>query len=66
MADADAIQKAYREFLDLMPMTLQVAGLKPADSAKSFTPEQMQARAQVIQNAFKISRVAIREAVRNG
>jgi hypothetical protein len=66
MSDPEAIKRAYREFLDLMPMTLAIAGLREADGSKSFTTEQMEARANVINNAFKVARQAIREAVRNG
>jgi hypothetical protein len=65
-ADQEAIKRAYREFLDLLPMTLAIAGLRDAEGAKSFTPEQMEARANVVQNAFKAARQAVRDAVRNG
>ena len=65
-ADPEAVKRAYREFLDLLPMTLAIAGLHPTEGAKSFTVEQMQARANVICNSFKISRVAVREVIRGG
>lgn len=66
MTDPEAMKRAYREFLDLMPMTLAIAGLREAEGSKSFTPEQMEARANVINNAFKVARATIREAIRNG
>jgi|EndMetStandDraft_5_1072996.scaffolds.fasta_scaffold2122778_1 hypothetical protein len=64
--DQEAVKRAYREFIDLMPLTLAIAGLRDAEGAKSFTPEQMEARAMAVQNAFKVARQAVREAVRNG
>jgi len=64
--DQEAVKRAYREFLDLMPLTLAIAGLRDADGAKSFSPEQMEARAMAVHNAFKVARQTVREAVRNG
>lgn len=64
-SDQDAIQRRYREFLDLLPMTLTIAGLSPAEGARSFTQEQMEARANVINSAFKIARRAVREAIKS-
>jgi len=64
--DPQAAQKVLREFMELLPLTLAIAGLNNAEGTRSFTQEQMEARANVIQNAFRIARRAIREAVRNG
>ena len=66
MSDQEAIKRAYREFLDLLPMTLAIAGLHPSEGARSYTVEQMEARAMTVNNAFKVARQAVREAVRNG
>ncbi len=68
MSDADAqqaMQRKYQEFLQLMPMTLAIAGLSPSEGARSFTQEQMEARAMAVTNAFKIARRAVREAVKS-
>jgi len=46
--DEDAIKTAYREFLDLMPLTVAIAGLPDSSGGRSFTTEQMEARAQVM------------------
>jgi hypothetical protein len=63
-ADEEALKRRYREFLDLMPMTLAIAGLAPSEGRLSFTTEQMELRAQVLVNAFKVARHAVRDAIR--
>ncbi len=62
----DEMLKRYREFLDLLPLTLAIAGLPPSEGQRYFTPEQMELRGQVLQNAFKVARSVVREAVRGG
>ena len=62
----DEMLKRYREFLDLMPLTLAIAGLPPSEGQRYYTPEQMELRGQVLQNAFKIARSVVREAVKGG
>ncbi len=63
-SDQEAIQRKYREFIELMPVTLAIAGLSPAEKTRSYTPEQMEARANVVLNAFRAARKMVREAVR--
>ena len=62
MVDED-VKRRYREFLDLMPLTLALAGLSPADGQRNFTSEQIELRALVVANAFKVARHAARDAV---
>ncbi len=64
MADEEALKKRYREFLDLMPVTLALAGLAPAEPNRNFTTDQMEIRAQVVANAFKLARQTVREAIK--
>jgi hypothetical protein len=63
--DEEALKRRYREFLDLMPLTLAIAGLSQSEGTRNFTPEQMETRAQIVQNAFKTARQAVREAIRS-
>ena len=65
-ADEEAIKRRYREFLDLMPMTLAIAGLPENPGPRSYSNEQMEARAQVLTNAFKLAKQAVREVVKGG
>ncbi len=66
MADQSDIQRRYREFLDLMPLTLALAGLPPSDPGKYYTAEQIESRAYTIRHAWKMSRQVVRECVTGG
>lgn len=65
-ADEDALKRRYREFLDLLPLTIAIAGLPENATGRSLSSEQMEARAQVLANAFKIARQTVRDAIRGG
>ena len=64
--DEEAVKRRYREFLDLMPLTLALAGLSNSEGQRNFTTEQMENRAQIVLNAFKLARQAARDAIRAG
>lgn len=64
MADEDTIKRRYKEFLDLMPITVTLAGLPQAEPRSNFTTEQIELRAQVLGNAFRTARKLVREVVR--
>ncbi|MCR9234877.1 MAG: hypothetical protein NXI29_28110 [bacterium] len=57
------IQRRYREFLDLLPLTLSLAGLPASDHGKYYTEEQVEARAYTIKHAFKQARILARECI---
>lgn len=56
-------QQRYREFLDLLPLTLELAGLPKSDPGKYFSEEQIQARVFTIKHAYKQARQVAREAI---
>lgn len=62
--DEEALKRKYREFLDLMPLTLAIAGLPVSEGGRMYTSEQMQNRAQVLGNAFKLARQTVRESIK--
>lgn len=63
-ADEEALKRRYREFIDLLPLTIEIAGLSANSSPRSFTAEQMDARAQVLGQAFKLARQVVRDAIK--
>jgi hypothetical protein len=66
MSDQAAIaeqQRRYREFLDLLPLTLALAGLPASDVGKYFSEEQMEGRTFVLRHAYKAARTIVREAI---
>jgi len=57
------IQRRYREFLDLLPLTLSLAGLPPSEKGSYFTEEQIETRLFAVRHAWKASRAFVREIV---
>ncbi len=55
----DRQQQKVREFMQLLPLTLEVAGLARAESGRHLTEGQMEARATSIRSAYKIARQII-------
>lgn len=61
MNDVERQQQSLREFIQLLPVTVQLAGLARAEPGKYFTPEQMEARVITLKQAYKISRQMLQE-----
>lgn len=57
MADQPAadLQQKYRQFLDLLPLTLTLAGLPPSET-RLFSEEQIEARAMTVRMAYRVAR----------
>jgi hypothetical protein len=55
-------QRRYREFLDLMPLTIALAGL-PASDGKYYTEEQIETRLFALRHAYKAARQFAREQI---
>jgi hypothetical protein len=66
MAEQTDVQRRYREFLDLMPLTLALAGLPPSDHGRYFTAEQIESRLFTIRHAWKAARQVVRECITTG
>ena len=56
-------QRRYREFLDLMPLMISLAGLPTSDIGKYFTEEQMETRIFTMRHAYKMARQFAREQI---
>ena len=57
------IQRRYREFLDLLPLTLSLAGLPESEHGKYYGEEQIESRVFTIRHAYKAARALAKEAV---
>jgi hypothetical protein len=55
-AGGDRQQAKLREFMSLLPLTLELAGLPRCEPGKMFTEGQMEVRVISIRNAFKLAR----------
>ena len=60
-AGAD-LQQKYRQFLDLLPLTLALAGL-PASEGRLFSEEQIEARAITVRAAYRVARNTAKECL---
>ncbi len=63
-SDEEAVKRRYREFLDLLPLTIAIAGLPQSEGNRNYTSEQLETRAQVLSNAFKLAKQTAREVLR--
>ena len=55
----DRQQQKIREFMSLLPLTVEVAGLPPAEAGHYYNEGQMEARAITIRAAYKAARQII-------
>jgi hypothetical protein len=53
---ADRQQQKVREFMSLLPLTLELAGLSRAEPGKYLSESQIEARATSIRAAYKVAR----------
>ena len=64
MSDADRQQQKLSEFMRLLPLTLEIAGLPKSQQGQHFNEGQMDARATTIRVAYKIARQIVVEVVK--
>lgn len=53
---ASVQQQKVREFMSLLPLTTEIAGLARAEPGHYFNEGQMEARAMTLKSAYKIAR----------
>ncbi|MBB02443.1 MAG: hypothetical protein ACE37I_05735 [Rubinisphaera brasiliensis] len=68
MADATPnpnadIQRRYREFIDLLPLTVALAGLPHSEPGRYYGEEQIESRLYTVRHAYKAARSLARESV---
>jgi hypothetical protein len=63
MAEMTDQQRRYKEFLELMPLTLALAGLPASEHGKYYNEEQIETRLFAIRHAHKAARQLVRELV---
>jgi hypothetical protein len=56
-------QRRYREFMDLLPLTIALAGLPHSDVGRYFSEEQMEGRTFTVRYAYRAARQLVREAI---
>jgi hypothetical protein len=59
---AAELQQKYRQFLDLLPLTISLAGL-PASEGRLFSEDQIEARAITVRAAYRVARSVAKECL---
>jgi hypothetical protein len=59
----DRQQQKVNEFLRLLPLTLEIAGLPRSEPGKHFNEGQMEARLTTLRSAYKMARQLVTEVV---
>ncbi|MCI0702548.1 MAG: hypothetical protein L0241_15805 [Planctomycetia bacterium] len=54
-------QSRMTEFMKLLPLTLELAGLPKAEHGRAFTADQIEGRALSIRAAYKAARALVKE-----
>ena len=52
----DRQQQKISEFMRLLPLTVEIAGMPRSELGRNFNEDQMGVRANTIRNAYKIAR----------
>jgi hypothetical protein len=60
----DRQQQRVSEFLRLLPLTIEIAGLPHAEQGKYFTEGQMDIRAAALRTAYKLARQTVIEVAK--
>ncbi|TWT58815.1 hypothetical protein KOR42_22010 [Thalassoglobus neptunius] len=63
MTEQNEQQRRYKEFMDLLPLTLNLAGLPPSEPGKYYNQEQIETRLFAVRHAYKAARSLVRELV---
>ena len=65
-ATPEVKQQRMRDFLQLLPLTLEVAGLPKAPADRLLNADQMEARVTNIRIAYKLARQLLRDIGERG
>jgi hypothetical protein len=49
-------QLKQKEFMSLLPLIFEIAGLPRAEAGRHFTPDQMDVRTTTLKNAYRVAR----------
>ena len=57
------MQRRYKQFLDLLPLTLTLAGLPPSEPGRYYGVEQIETRLFAVRHAYQAAKTLINEVV---
>jgi hypothetical protein len=59
-------QNRMKEFVSLLPLTLELAGLPKAEVGRMFSSDQIEARLMAVRSAYKLARSFVRDIGETG
>jgi hypothetical protein len=65
-ATPEVKQTRMKEFMQLLPLTVELAGLPKSPADRLLTSDQMEARVLTIRMAYKLARNMLKEVAENG
>ena len=63
MTESNEQQRLDREFLDLLPLTIEIAGLPRSEPGRYYTEDQLESRLITLRHAYRFSRQFARESI---
>ena len=63
MPDVKQAQQRYQQFIQLLPLTMGIAGLPQSEIGKYFNEDQMDVRTQMIKKAYNQARKLARDVL---
>jgi hypothetical protein len=63
VTDSNEQQRNYREFLDLIPLTIEIAGLPRSEPGRYYSEDQLESRLITLRHAYRFSRQVARECI---
>lgn len=59
-------QQRAKEFMQILPLTIELAGLPHGTPGTMFTPDQMEYRVNALKNAYRLARKLLRDVSEEG
>jgi hypothetical protein len=60
----DRQQQEMRNFMSLLPLTVEIAGLPQTEPGRHLNEGQMEVRATLIRNAYKLAKKVVRDVAK--
>ncbi len=61
MTEPDKVQQRIREFMQLLPVTVELAGLPDSEHGRYYSPEQIEARTITFKHAYRAAKQMVLE-----
>jgi hypothetical protein len=60
----DRQQQELRNFMSLLPLTVEIASLPPSELGRFLNEAQMEVRANALRNAYKVAKKLVRDVAK--